>query len=310
EVHTVPKTVTRHTIAEEDENIGRILLVEDYPTNQQVALKHLQSAGYQVDLAINGKYAVDAFKQKRFDCILMDIQMPEMDGFEATAKIRAHEEKRHKYNDLHLTAEDKTVLSPPPERISIIAMTAHAISGYKEKCINTGMDDFISKPLKRKELLAMVGKWIRRDSGHIEKPCDESVKKQSGNRLQGKDSSLQDSENNILKEDTPMNFERSVEEFEGDKDLLMEVLVGFVENVWGQMEIIRRAISNGDADVVRREAHSIKGGAANINADSLARAAFALEVNGKSGGCEGSTEKFEKFEKEFYRLEAYTRKIG
>jgi signal transduction histidine kinase/FixJ family two-component response regulator len=131
---------------------GRILLVEDYPTNQQVVLRHLSRTGFIVDLAENGQLAVDTFRNNHYDLILMDIQMPVMDGYEATRKIREIEATNLQAiseND----AEDKI-------RIPIIAMTAYATKGDREKCLMTGMDDYLAKPIRRKALLNMVDKWI------------------------------------------------------------------------------------------------------------------------------------------------------
>ena len=104
-------------------------------------MRHLENDGYCVDLAENGRQAVQAFKRKVYDIILMDIQMPEMDGYQATDAIRKLEGESIKYT-----------------RTPIIAMTAHALQGYKEKCLTAGMDDFITKPLKRKDLLTMAHK--------------------------------------------------------------------------------------------------------------------------------------------------------
>jgi CheY-like chemotaxis protein len=128
-----------------------ILLAEDYPTNQQVALRHLHSAGYNVDLAENGLEAVNAFQKKEYDLILMDLQMPVMDGYEATGKIRELEMSLNKGSDNEISAERK--------KVPIVAMTAHAIKGIKEKCLETGMDDYITKPLRKTEFLSFVGKY-------------------------------------------------------------------------------------------------------------------------------------------------------
>jgi HPt (histidine-containing phosphotransfer) domain-containing protein len=108
-------------------------------------------------------------------------------------------------------------------------------------------------------------------------------------------------------ESAPMDFEMAIEEFEEDKEFLMEVLDGFLETVRNQIEAIRQVILDGDAEVVRREAHSIKGGAANLTAYSLSKVAFELENIGKSGVLEGGTEVLERLEKEFHRLEGYAR---
>jgi len=142
--------VTRHMIAEHLRNKYHILLVEDYPTSQKVALRHLKNSGYQVDLAENGRRAVDAFKRKAYDLILMDIQMPEMDGYEATQLIRKIEKNR-------LNAAEA---STKQKRTPVVALTAHAIKGDKDRCIEAGMDDYITKPLRRAMLLDVVGKWF------------------------------------------------------------------------------------------------------------------------------------------------------
>ncbi|MCP3873860.1 MAG: response regulator [Desulfobacteraceae bacterium] len=277
--HTSPKLVTRHTIAEDYSKEGHILLTEDYPTNQQVAMRHLQKAGYQVDLAENGQLAVEAYKNKSYDLILMDIQMPLMDGYEATAKI--------------LELETQSL-----NHVPIIAMTAHAIQGYREKCLEAGMDDYITKPLRRKGLLAMVDKWI----GTI-KNREKGTGTLQSERLINSQSSIVSTQS---KEDTPIDFEKAIDEFEGDKQFLLEVVEGFLDNVRIQIPTIRQAISDGDAEVVRRESHSIKGGAANLVAKELSKVAFELENIGISGELEESIEVLEKLKKEFNRLEVYT----
>ena len=109
----------------------------------------------------------------------------------------------------------------------------------------------------------------------------------------------------MIEENAPMNFERALEEFEGDKEFLTELLEGFIENVRAQVKIINQAISHGDAEVVKREAHSIKGGAANLTADKLSKIALELENIGKSGILEGGIEVLKRLEKESNRLEDY-----
>jgi CheY-like chemotaxis protein len=122
----------------------RILVVEDNLENQNLSKKILEKAGYSVDIAVNGHVAVEAAQRFSYDLILMDIQMPVMDGFEATKLIRSWE------RELNM------------EKVPIIALTAHAMSGYREKCMKLDMNDYISKPVKKKMLLDMVQKWIDR----------------------------------------------------------------------------------------------------------------------------------------------------
>ena len=128
--------VTRHTV-QENRHRARVLLAEDNAVNQTLALRLLEKRGYSVTVAGNGREAVEAFEKNHFDVVLMDIQMPEMDGFEATAAIRAKEK---------LTGG----------HVPILAMTAHALKGDQERCISAGMDAYISKPIRTSELFSKV----------------------------------------------------------------------------------------------------------------------------------------------------------
>jgi len=131
---------TQHSIAESVKHSLNILLVEDNPVNQKLATIMLKKAGYNVTLAENGKVAITTFTSQpdKFDIILMDIQMPELDGISATQKIRNKGFKA----------------------IPIVAMTANALQGDRERCINAGMNDYMTKPIKREKIFAMINKWI------------------------------------------------------------------------------------------------------------------------------------------------------
>ncbi len=131
---------TRHTLAENRRRNVSILLVEDNPINQKMAYMMLSKAGYTVYIAENGRLAVEALDRKNYDIILMDIQMPEMDGFEATKEIRALQSDKH--------------------QSIIIAMTAHAMSGDQERCLEAGMDDYLSKPVNKNDLFDKINKWV------------------------------------------------------------------------------------------------------------------------------------------------------
>jgi len=128
--------ITRHSLDESHKRKLRILLTEDNVVNQKVALIHLKKFGYSADVANNGREAVNAIHSSRYDLVLMDIQMPEMDGYEATLAIR------------------KAGFNLP-----IIAMTANAMKGDREKCLQTGMNDYLSKPVNPKELLDKLEQW-------------------------------------------------------------------------------------------------------------------------------------------------------
>ena len=149
------------------------------------------------------------------------------------------------------------------------------------------MDDYIAKPLRRKELLCVVEKWITSKSGSI----DEIIQKQS--------------KDEVVEEHAAMDYERALYEFEGEQEFLQEVLEGFLENVRAQIKTIHQALGENDTEVVRKEAHSIKGGAANLTADHLSRIALELENMGQSGRLDGGYEVLESLEKGCKRLEAY-----
>ena len=275
-----------------------ILLVEDYPTNQQIALRHLNRAGYKVDLAENGEQAVDLFMHNRYDLILMDIQMPVMDGYEATRRIRKAENRDQQAN---LESRSSNLPAASRVRTPIIAMTAHAIKGYREKCIESGMDDYISKPVRRMSLLAMVEKWSE-SSVSLDMPDNNHQADKIPHRGSTSESETQ------RKISEPMNYPMALKEFEGDEELLKEVMLGFINNVEKQIQTIDEALARDDSEIVAIEAHSIKGGAANLTADQLSRTAHDLEKAGRNGLVKDGSVLTKRLKKEYHRLAEHARK--
>jgi PAS domain S-box-containing protein len=275
---SAPQLLTRETLQEETRHNIRILLVEDYPTNQQVAIRHLQNAGYVVHLAENGKQAVDAIQSKNYDIILMDIQMPVMDGYEATQAIREQERKLH------------DEMKPSAKRVPIVAMTAHAVKEYVQKSIESGMDDYIAKPLRKNDLLAVVEKWTTPQASHEEVEATPQVSSSKEGT-------------------TPMDFEMALQEFDGDKEFLKNILRGFIENVRKQIAVIRQALIDDDVETIRREAHSIKGGAANLMAQELSTIAAELETRAKTGRVENGYALVDRLEGAFHGLGVYDGRI-
>ena len=282
--------MTRYASAGEDRKEIRILLAEDYPTNQTIAKRHLEHAGYQVDLAENGELALEAFRCRHYDLILMDVEMPVMDGCQVTKAIRELETEQ--------AALEKPQAPEAIHRVPIIAMTAHAFREQKELCFEAGMDDFLSKPLTKKELISMVAKRLIISLSRSTISSDEAILNPAS--MTGQKVSPE-----VVRSGKPIDLERAIAEFEGDKELLAEVIAGFTEKVTEQIGTIREALSCGDAETVRNEAHTIKGGAANLTAENLAKSAFELESKGKSRELDGAGEILDNLEREFEVLRDY-----
>jgi PAS domain S-box-containing protein len=141
-------------------NAVRLLLVEDNPINQKLAVRLLKKFGYEVDVASNGREALDLFSHRSYTVILMDCQMPEMDGFEATRAIRTWEAQQETKDGTTNTEEPASAFHPTVFRVPIIALTANAIQGDKERCLAVGMDDYITKPISPAALKATLTRWL------------------------------------------------------------------------------------------------------------------------------------------------------
>ena len=250
---------TRHTICEKQQRTARILLAEDNITNQKVALNTLNKFGYSADVVKNGKEAVEALKKIPYDIVLMDCQMPEMDGYAATDEIRKWEKM---LKDGSADGSDSN-LEPASrsKRIPIIAMTAHALKGDREKCLNAGMDDYIAKPIHPKKLCDVVEKWLNEPGGAHET----------------------DIEHEPLSQNVIFDKNSYLDRLLGDEDLATEIIKGFIEDSLRQIWILKEAFDNRNANVIHFQAHSLKGAAANISATALKELAYQIEIAGKTG---------------------------
>jgi len=275
-----PRIVTRHALAERRKRTVRILLAEDNAVNRRVALKTLERLGYRADAVVNGAEALEALARRRYDVVLMDVQMPVMDGIEATRIIRALERE-----------------ASPPQHLPIIALTAHAVKDYIDACLKAGMDDYLIKPVWRQNLIDRVDFWISQgaspDSAAQPASLVSSVAASGACHAAG---------------DAPLDFERALAEFEGNREFLTGLLERFLENVRNQLGTIREALDRADAEILRREAHAIKGGAANLAAVELSSAAAELEITAKSGSLGEAAGGLEKLEKAYRRLDAFVHK--
>ncbi len=255
--------VTRHSVAEDKKHKQRILLVEDNMTNQKVTVNILKRFGYNADAVSNGKEAVMALEIIPYDIVLMDCQMPEMDGYEATGEIRTPESK---------------VLD---HRVPIIAMTANAMKGDREKCLEAGMDDYLCKPVNPQELNDMLEKWIaKQDSSLPEEATDSDI------------GPVQ----NIF--DKASLLDRLM----GDEELANEILGGFLEDVPRKFAALKEALDNKDAPSVLREAHTLKGASADVGGKALLETAFEIEKAGEAGDLETVKACLPELELQFERL--------
>jgi CheY-like chemotaxis protein len=230
---------------------ARILLVEDNAINQQVAQEILANAGLVVEIANNGKKAVAAITKNLdnstdFDAVLMDIQMPEMDGYEATQLIR----KNPQYDDL-----------------PIIAMTAHAMTGVREKCIAAGMNDYVAKPIDEKQLLMVLGKWIRFKPRITFQPDSHPSR---GEETQASET--------FLPEELPgIDIEKALKRLGGNRKLFKTLLKDFFLDYQNIVNDIRVALNKADIKQAMFLSHTLKGVAGNLAAHHLQKAAHNLE---------------------------------
>ena len=222
----------------------RILLAEDNPVNQQLALAILAKRGHSVRVAHNGREAVEAVEQETFDLVLMDVHMPEMGGFEATGLIR----ERERIHGGHLP---------------IVAVTARAMSGDRERCLEAGMDDYVTKPVKVKDLLGVIDQLVGTGTAAAEEPVDDAA-----------ESAFEDL---VLRD-----------RFDGDLDLLRIVASTCMETTPPLLSDIRVAIAAGDAGSVSRIAHRLRGSLGNFGAAEAVDAAFRLETMGMAGDLKGA----------------------
>ena len=241
---------------------ARILLAEDNIVNQQVAIGILNKLGLRADAVANGAEVVTAAKTLPYDLILMDVQMPVMDGLEATKIIRNYE--------LEITNMAKTGDSPSPLvihnssfQIPIIAMTAHAMQGDREKFLAAGMTDYISKPVSLHELVDRLEKWLPKIKGE-----GESMKDGRKPGITRK----------VKFDDLPIwDGQKLMECLMDDEDMVKTILDEFQADIPLQLQALKAFQESGDLSGVERQAHTIKGVSANVGAERLQSVALEIE---------------------------------
>jgi CheY-like chemotaxis protein/HPt (histidine-containing phosphotransfer) domain-containing protein len=248
-----PELATRHPL--------RILVAEDNVVNQRLALRLLEKLGYRADVVANGLEAVEAVGRQPYDLVLMDVQMPEMDGVQATQQIL------ERWRD--------------GDRPWIVAMTAEVMRGDREGFLAAGMNDYVAKPIRPQELIAAIARApsrtrapAARDAGVARPPVDASV------------------------------LDRLAESMGGDDAFVTELIEQFVTDSPALVAAARRGLEAGDADEVRRAAHTLKSNAATFGANELADRSSRLEAAAKAGGLDDGLAQIEAIDEELGRVHA------
>jgi PAS domain S-box-containing protein len=269
--------VTRHTIREMHRGALRILLAEDNITNQQVALGILRKLGLQADAVTNGEEAVHALESVAYDLVLMDVQMPKMDGLEATARIRDPQSAVQNHG------------------VPIVAMTAHAMQGDRERCLEAGMNDYVTKPVSPQALADALATWLPREDAAL--PASAAAQRIAAAPETAEAGARPEPE-------TPV-FDRSamLARLMDDEDLARAVAVGFLEDMPRQIETLRSYLEAGDAEGVARQTHTIKGASANVGGESVRAEALEMEKAARAGDLADVVARLPDLESHFARLQ-------
>jgi CheY-like chemotaxis protein/HPt (histidine-containing phosphotransfer) domain-containing protein len=230
-------------------------VVEDNDVNQLVALGILETLGYAANTADDGEQAVEAWREGCYAAVLMDVQMPRMDGYAATRAIRA--------------------LEPEGERVPVLAMTAAAVEGEREKCLAAGMDDFLTKPVDPEALGAMLRRWVH----------DAEDGRQAPTQARDGDGVLDLDRLDMLRDLDPTST-----------TYLDRAIANFIARGPESVGTIRRAVADGNAEALTQAAHRLKGSALNLGMPAVGHLAYELEMLGDGGGTPVATDLLDSLE--------------
>jgi CheY-like chemotaxis protein len=255
-------------------------VAEDNLINQKLTVRMLEKLGYQADVVENGQEALAALARNSYAVVLMDCQMPIVDGLEATRLIRECEQVRGNV-ELGMRNEEMNIVDSPPSiphstlkihhsrHIPIVALTANAMSGDRERCLAAGMDDYLTKPVRKEELKGVLHRWI-----------PVSIHPQAAPAGGAKHSA-----NGTDAEALPVIFDAAamLQNIGGDTALLEELVELFLQRYQTMLEAIRAALASRDQAAVEQAAHALKGTAGNLCASEVVLSAGQLEALGRLG---------------------------
>ena len=254
----------------------RVLLAEDNPVNVEVAKAMLESLGIEATCARNGQEALQAVRASAFDAVLMDCQMPVMDGFAATAAIRRHEREAGRARTL-----------------PVIAITANALQGDREACLAAGMDDYLSKPFTQQQLAAVIGRWVAVPMAATTHHRDMPLRAPPRLPLETVEVIQREAVNRGALDNI-----RALSRDGGD-ELVQKVVNAYMGETPRHLQTLRQAIAGQDAGSVRRVAHSLKSASANVGALHLASLCKELEQLGRADSVAGADRILADMEQEF-----------
>ena len=240
-----------------------VLVAEDNVVNQKVATRMLERWGCQVDAVTNGREAIEAVSRRSYDLVLMDVQMPEMDGFDATAAIRRQE-------------------AATATRLPIIAMTAHAMGGDRDRCLRAGMDDYVAKPISPQVLLRAMSRW-----------CDP-----------GKEHPDRASRSEGTEPEATFSLDQLHESCGDDPELEREVLEEFLSTAPELLARVERSITGGDPGQLAEAAHTLRGSSRTVGAQALGAACEELETLGRNNALAAARVALARAEGELTRIRA------
>jgi PAS domain S-box-containing protein len=262
----------------------RILLAEDNPVNQLVARKMLEKQGFQVKTAANGFEVLTALKESSYHLILMDVQMPEMDGLETTRAIR----------------QPGTEVSNPA--IPIIALTANAIKGDREMCLEAGMNDYLSKPIEAKQLIAKVHLWTvsERAAAEDPRPKEEALSpdREESSRITGE-----------APPDSSWDFQVLLGRVMGDEALAISLVEKMAGRLPGEVESLRLSLKKGETQSLMQQAHKLKGSAGTMGIEGLRKWAESLEIQARSGNLSDGEEAMSEISKAAIAFQEKARRL-
>ena len=272
--------ITKETLNKIKQFNAHILVVEDNRANQRVARGLLEKLGVDVDLVANGEEAMSVLEQHSYDLVFMDCQMPVLNGFDTTRKIRDQESK---------------VIN---HAVPIIAMTANALLGDRDRCITAGMDDYISKPIHVSKVQQMLEQWLSGSNHQFAAQgmdAEETIMQQS-ETVPVNAGKIQES---IV---TVFDYIAMTERLMGDKELISTVAEVFLMDMPRQIEQLQLLVEAGDVEQIAGLAHKIKGASANVGGMALSESALKIEQAGSIGDLDTIRQRMFELSQSFVEL--------